>query len=44
MSRPILILIAIVVVIAGALVLLSSRAKERPTTRVEKVVSLANLQ
>lgn len=44
MSRPILILIALVVVLVGGLVFLSTSAKERPTAQVEKVVPLANLQ
>ena len=44
MSRPVLILIVVVVAIAGLLALLSSRATERPTQRVEKVVQLGNLQ
>jgi HAMP domain-containing protein len=44
MSRPVLILIAALVAIVGLLVLLSTRATERPTQRVEKVVQLGNLQ
>jgi hypothetical protein len=34
----------IVVVLVGALFLLSSRAHEKPQTRIEQPVSLANLQ
>lgn len=44
MSRPVLILIALVVIVIGGTVFLSTNAKERPTARVEKVVPLANLQ
>lgn len=44
MSRPVLILIAALVVIAGLLVFLSTRATEQPTRQVEKVVQLGNLQ
>lgn len=44
MSRPVLILIAALVVIAGLLVLLSTRATEQKVQRVEKVVQLGNLQ
>ena len=44
MSRPLLILIAAIVLVAGVLVLLSTQARERPTSRVEQVVPLANLQ
>lgn len=44
MSRPVLILIAVIVVLLGLTVLLSTRDAARPTTRVEKVVPLANLQ
>lgn len=44
MSRFLLILIALIVLIAGGLVFLSTQAKERPTAKVEQVVTLANLQ
>ena len=44
MSRPVLILIAFLVLLVGGLVVLSNSAKERPTSQVEKVVPLANLQ
>ena len=44
MSRPVLILIALIAILIGGVVLLSTNAKERPTARVEKVVPLANLQ
>lgn len=44
MSRLVIVLIAVVVVVIGVLALLSSQARERPTTRVEKVVQLGNLQ
>jgi hypothetical protein len=43
MSRPVLVLIAVVVLLVGGLFLLASRATERPTVQVEKAVSLANL-
>lgn len=44
MSRPVLILIAVIVLVIGGIVLLSTSAKERPTAQIEKVVPLANLQ
>lgn len=44
MSRPVLILIAVIAILIGGMVLLSTSAKERPTAQVEKDVSLANLQ
>lgn len=44
MSRLVLILIALLVLLIGGLVFLSTSAKERPTARVEKVVPLGNLQ
>ena len=44
MSRLIVIVVAVLVVLIGALFLLSGRAGEQPTTRVEKVVTLENLQ
>ena len=43
MSRPVLLLIVILVVLVGGLFLLAGRATERPLTPVEKSVSLANL-
>ncbi len=43
MSRLLVSIIVILVVVVGALVLLSGRARETPQTRVEKAVSLANL-
>ena len=44
MSRMLVVLIVVVVVLVGGMVLLSSRAHENAPTRVEKVVSVANLQ
>lgn len=44
MSRLVIVLVAVVVVVIGVLALLSSQARERPTSRVEKVVQLGNLQ
>lgn len=44
MSRPVLILVAALLVLAGLLVFFSTQASERPTARVEQAVSLANLQ
>ncbi len=43
MSRLLLSVVAILVVIVGGLFLLAGRATERPQTRVEKAVTLANL-
>lgn len=43
MSRLIATIVVILLVVGGALFLLQSRARERPTTHVEKAVSLANL-
>ena len=43
MSRPLLLLLVVLVVIVGGLLLLAGRATERPQTRVEKQVDLANL-
>ncbi len=43
MSRPVLLLIAVLVILVGGLFLLAGRATERPQTQVEKSVSLANL-
>ncbi|MEG3166417.1 hypothetical protein U1701_17695 [Sphingomonas sp. PB2P19] len=43
MSRLLLSVIVILVVVVGGLFLLAGRATERPQTRVEKAVTLANL-
>ena len=43
MSRSLVLLLAAVVVVVAALFLLAGRATERPQTRVEQAVSLANL-
>jgi len=43
MSRLLLSVAVIVIVLVGGLVLLAGRANERPQTRVEKAVTLANL-
>ena len=43
MSRLVVSLLVIVVVVVGGLFLLAGRATERPTTHVEKAVTLANL-
>jgi hypothetical protein len=43
MSRLVVSLIVILVVVVGGLFLLAGRAQERPTTHVEKAVTLANL-
>ena len=43
MSRPLIALIVILVVVVGALFVLAGRTNEKPLTRVEKVVPLANL-
>ncbi len=44
MSRFIVSIVVFLVVVIGALFLLAGRATEQPQTRVEKPVSLANLQ
>ena len=44
MSRPLIVLILVVVLVVGGMILLAGRSGERPQTRVEKVVPLANLQ
>jgi hypothetical protein len=44
MSRFLVSIVVVLVVVIGALFLLAGRATERPQTRVEKPVSLANLQ
>ncbi|MEG3151395.1 hypothetical protein U1769_15990 [Sphingomonas sp. ZT3P38] len=43
MSRPLIALIIILVVVIGGLFVLAGRSNEKPLTRVEKVVPLANL-
>ena len=43
MSRPLIVLLALIVVVVGGLALLAGRAREKPTARIEKAVSLANL-
>lgn len=44
MSRLIVVVVVVVMVLAGLTVLLSSRAHDKPQTRIEQPVSLANLQ
>jgi uncharacterized protein YxeA len=44
MSRLIVAIVAVIVIVVGALFLLAGRATEQPQTRVEQTVSLANLQ
>ena len=44
MSRMVVALVVVVVVVVGALILLAGRAHDQPTSRVEKVVPIANLQ
>lgn len=44
MSRLVVTLLVVILLVIGGLYLLGSRATERPTTTVEKQVSLANLQ
>ena len=44
MSRSLIIGIVVLAVVVGALFFFSGRATEQPTTRVEKVVTLENLQ
>ena len=44
MSRMIMVLIVVVVVLVGGLILLSTRAHDKEPTRIEKAVSLGNLQ
>lgn len=43
MSRSIIVLVLVVVIVVGALFGLSTMAREKPLTHVEKVVPLANL-
>jgi len=44
MSRMLVVLVAVLVVLIGGMFFLSGRAHETQQTRVEKAVSLANLQ
>ncbi len=44
MSRLLIVLLVILVVVVGGLVVLAGRNHDKPLTRVEKVVPLANLQ
>jgi uncharacterized protein YxeA len=44
MSRLIVSIVVVLVVVIGGLFLLAGRATEQPQTRVEKTVSLANIQ
>jgi cell division protein FtsN len=44
MSRMMVVLIAVLVVLVGGTIFLSSHAHEKQPVRVEKAVSLANLQ
>lgn len=43
MSRPLLILIVVLILLVGGLFLLAGRDSEREQTRVEKAVTLENL-
>ena len=43
MSRLLVSIVVVLVVVVGLLFLLAGRASDRPQTRVEKTVSLANL-
>ncbi len=43
MSRLLISVVVILIVVVGGLFLLAGRATERPQTRVEKAVTLANL-
>ena len=43
MSRLVVSVIVVLLIVIGVVALLASRAKERPTTRVEKTVELGNL-
>ena len=44
MSRMLVVLIVVLAILIGGLFFLSGRAHEKAPTRVEKVVTLANLQ
>lgn len=44
MSRLLIALLVVVVIVVAALFVLGGRAHDKPLTRVEKVVPLANLQ
>ena len=43
MSRPLVLLIFLILLVVGGLYLLAGRASEQPLTRIEKSVSLENL-
>ncbi len=43
MSRLVVSVVVVIVVLAGGLFLLAGRATDKPQTRVEKAVTLANL-
>ena len=43
MSRMVVSVVVVVVIVVAGLVLLAGRAHDRPQTRVEKVVPIANL-
>ena len=43
MSRPLVILLVVLLVLVGGLFLLAGQASEQPQTRVEKQVDLGNL-
>lgn len=43
MSRLLVTILVLIIVVVGGLYLLGSRAHERPTTHVEKAVTLGNL-
>lgn len=44
MSRSLIALIVVVVIVVAGVFVLAGRSHEKPLTRVEKVVPLANLQ
>lgn len=44
MSRMMMVLIVIVLLLVGGMIFLSTRAHDKPQTRMEKAVSLGNLQ
>lgn len=43
MSRPLIVLIAVLILLVGGTILLAGSATEQPRGRVEKQVDLANL-
>lgn len=43
MSRPLVLLLLVLVVVVGGLIALASRAHEKPVQRIEKPVDVANL-